>query len=221
MSHGPEHHIEHAEHAAHAAHDPFERRVTLSIAIVAAMLAAVTLLSHRAHNATLLLHSEATRLQAEAGIVHNQAANQWAYFQSWNIREHAYRTNLEQLELFAPAPDSAKKHEAAQKRWAGQVAKYGKGLPEMEATAKKLTEDGEKLQEAAKAKLEEADHVHHLGDRYDTAELGVEVGLVLCSLAVLTKRRGFWYAGLVCSLAGATVALVGVSQQYVVLAAHH
>src|SRR5262245_57141330 len=123
MTHGPEHHIEHAEHAAHA-HDPFDKRVTLSIAIVAAALAAVTMLGHRAHNATLQLHSEATRLQAEAGIVHNQAANQWAYFQSWNIREHAYRTNVEQLKLFAPAPDSGRERETAQKRWAGQVAKY-------------------------------------------------------------------------------------------------
>jgi hypothetical protein len=220
MSHGPEHHIEHAEHASHAAHDPFDKRVTLSIAIVAAVLAAVTMLSHRAHNATLQLHSEATRLQAEAGIVHNQAANQWAYFQSWNIREHAYRTDLEQLKLFAPAPDSAREREAAQKRWAGQVAKYEKGLPEMEAKARKLTEQGEELQEASKQKLEEADHIHHVGDRYDVAELGVEFGMVLCALAVLTKKRGFWYSGVACSLVGVAVAAFGLYQQFIVLPYH-
>jgi len=217
MTHGPEHHIEHAEHAAHAAHDPFEKRVTLSIAIVAAMLAAVTMLSHRAHNATLQLHSEATRLQAAAGIVHNQAANQWAYFQSWNIREHAYRTNLEQLKLFPAAPDSAKEREAAQKRWGGQVAKYEKGLPEMEAKARKLTEKGEELQEASKKKLEEADHIHHVGDRYDVAELGVEFGMVLCALAVLTKKRSFWYSGIAFALIGVAVAGVGLYQQFIVL----
>jgi hypothetical protein len=220
MSHGPEHHIEHAEHASHAAHNPFEKSIILSIAIIAAVLAAVTMLSHRAHVATLQLHAEATRLQAEAGIVHNQAANQWAYFQSWNIREHAYRTDLEQLDLFAPAPDSAKKREAAQQRWAKQVAKYEKGLPEMEAKARKLTEDGEMLQEASKKKLEEAEHIHHLGDRYDLAELGVELGLVLCSLAVLTKKRGFWYSGIACALVGVAVALVGVYQQFIVLSHH-
>jgi hypothetical protein len=37
-----EHHLEHAEHAQHAAHDPFDRRVTMTIAIIAAMLACVT-----------------------------------------------------------------------------------------------------------------------------------------------------------------------------------
>ena len=44
--------MEHAEHAVHAAHDPFDRRVSMTIAIVAAALACITMLSHRAHNAT-------------------------------------------------------------------------------------------------------------------------------------------------------------------------
>jgi len=55
-----EHHLEHAEHAQHAAHSPFDRRVTMTIAIIAAMLACVTLLSHRAHNETLALEIEAS-----------------------------------------------------------------------------------------------------------------------------------------------------------------
>ena len=36
MSQGTEHHVEEAEHAAHAAHNPFDRKVALSMAIVAA-----------------------------------------------------------------------------------------------------------------------------------------------------------------------------------------
>ena len=49
MSHGTEHHLEHAEHAQHQAHDPFDRRVAVSMAIMAAVLAGVTLASHRGH----------------------------------------------------------------------------------------------------------------------------------------------------------------------------
>ena len=60
--------------------------------------------------------------------------------------------------------------------------------------------------------------MHHLGDRYDMAELGVEIGLVLCSLAVLTKRRGFWYAGMLCGAVGVVLMGVGLYQQYLV---HH
>ena len=47
MSHGMEEHLEHAEHAQHAAHNPFDRRVAMSMAIVAAVLACVAMLSHR------------------------------------------------------------------------------------------------------------------------------------------------------------------------------
>jgi hypothetical protein len=69
-----EHHLEHAEHAHHAAHNPFDRRVTMSIAIIAAMLACVTMLSHRAHNATLQLH-------IEANDNFTLATNKWTYYQ--------------------------------------------------------------------------------------------------------------------------------------------
>src|SRR3954464_11435396 len=91
MSHGPEHQIEHAEHAAHAVHDDFNKRVTMSIAIVAAVLACVTMLGHRSHNETLLLQGkalaiqgEALELQTQASIQSTKAANKWAYYQNKN-----------------------------------------------------------------------------------------------------------------------------------------
>src|SRR5437899_7973243 len=97
MSHRPEHHIEHAEHAAHAAHDPFERRVTLSIAITAAVLASVTLLSHRAHNATL-------HLQLEANDAFSQASNEWNYFQSKKNRLYLYETADTETDMLLGMP---------------------------------------------------------------------------------------------------------------------
>src|SRR5262249_42373714 len=97
MAHGPEHHIEHAEHAAHAAHDPFEKRVTLSIAITAAVLAAVTMLSHRSHNATLQYQME--------------ASDQWNYFQAKKNRMYQYEAFdlATDMLLTIPFPDEWKK----------------------------------------------------------------------------------------------------------------
>jgi len=40
-------HVEHVEHQQHAAHSPFDRRVAMTMAIVAAMLAAVTAVTVR------------------------------------------------------------------------------------------------------------------------------------------------------------------------------
>src|SRR6266446_2845043 len=97
MSHGPEHHIEHAEHAAHAAHDPFDTRVILSITIITALLAAATMLSHRAHNATL-------QLQLRANDSFTEASNQWNYFQSKKNRQYLYETADLQSDLLLALP---------------------------------------------------------------------------------------------------------------------
>ena len=46
MAHGHAH--EEAEHAEHSSHDPFDKRVALSMVVIAALLASVKLLGHRA-----------------------------------------------------------------------------------------------------------------------------------------------------------------------------
>jgi hypothetical protein len=74
MPHGPEHHLEEAEHAQHATQSPFDRRVTLSMAIVAALLACITMLSHRAHNMTL-------QNQIKANDSITERANRFAWYQ--------------------------------------------------------------------------------------------------------------------------------------------
>src|SRR5207244_12945908 len=137
MSHGPEHHIEHAEHAAHAAHDPFDKRVTLTITIVAVLLAAVTLLSHRAHNATL-------QLQADA-------SNKWNYFQSKKNRQYLYETANTQTVILMdmPQPDAVmkskeyaewkKKTETAREPWTKAVKRYSHETTEIQDEAEDRT----------------------------------------------------------------------------------
>src|SRR5262245_15732413 len=83
----PGEHLEHVEHQQHAALNPFDKRVAMTLAIVAACLAAMTMLGHRAHNETL-------RLRIEASDKRTQAANQWAYYQAKNIRRHAYKKDM-------------------------------------------------------------------------------------------------------------------------------
>src|SRR4051812_40669835 len=117
MGHGPAEHIEHAEHAAHAAHDRQNKVVTISIAIIAAVLAAVTIQGHELHNA-VLSH------QLLAGISHNGETNAWNEYQAYNIRSHAYRANLEFADTVAVAPGKDAKRAEALKRWQGQVEKY-------------------------------------------------------------------------------------------------
>ena len=124
MGHSPADHVEHAEHAAHAAHDDFNRHVTMSIAIVAAVLACVTMLGHRAHNETLRLQGEALELQTEASIISTQAANKWAYYQSKNMFNLESEITLDLLSVLTTREESKKELAKIVKRYEGNVKKY-------------------------------------------------------------------------------------------------
>ena len=192
MSHGTEEHLEHAEHAQHPIQDPFYRQVAMTMAIVAALLACVTMLSHREHTETL-------RLQNEATIHHTQASDQWAYYQAKKEREYNYDVSSEILKAVAGKSENSKGPLSKADEWQEKVQKYQKETGEIEKTARELTEQAKKNQE-------ESEHAHHRADRYDLGELGIELSLVLCSLAVLTKRPRFWHAGIVIGVLGVCVA---------------
>lgn len=193
-----EHHLEHAEHAQHAAHNPFDRRVTMTIAIIAAMLACVTLLSHRAHNLTL-------QLEIQANDSYTLASNKWNYFQAKKNRQYMYQAFIENDKAMNEI--LPKKLDAQLATWQAQVDKYKEDGDKLEKEARQLDEEGKKLKE-------KSEHIHHITDRYDMAELAVEIGLVLCSIAVLTKRTGFWISAMLCSGLGVTIAVWGLAGQY-------
>src|SRR5262249_30189586 len=115
----------------------------------------------------------------------------------------------------------------AKQFWQSQLNDYKKELPEMKAEAEKLTQETKALQEEARhvlkagGKPEQDSHeAHARGDRFDVGELGLQLGVVLCSLAILTKSRGFWFAGLICSLLGLLVALTGAFGLFMNLGHH-
>jgi hypothetical protein len=81
----------------------------------------------------------------------------------------------------------------------------GDNLPDLqrrgEEAAKRAVETKEKAQVARDA----AEHAHHQADRLDLAHLAAEVGPVLCSIALLTKKRAFWVLGIGSALVAITL----------------
>ena len=186
-------HLEHIEHAQHAGHaGGFDRRVAVTMAIVAAFLAALTMLSHREHTETL-------RLQTEANIRHTQATDEWGYYQAKNIRRHVYQADVDLVDVLSKEPGTETRLAGVRDAWTKHIAKYDKELAEQKATAEGLVKDAE-------AKMEESQHAHHRADRFDLGELGVELGLVLCSVAILTKRSPFWLVGMIATVIGVAIA---------------
>ena len=62
------------EHAEHAREHPDLAPVTLTMAVLAVLVAAVSLLGHRTHTEEIILQ--------------NKVTDQWAYYQAKNIRRH-------------------------------------------------------------------------------------------------------------------------------------
>lgn len=154
--------------------------VSLSMSILAVLVAGATLLGHRAHTEELLLQSRAT--------------DQWAYYQAKNIRLHEMQ-GIADL-LGALAPSERKETAEVREKYLKEVERYNS--------------DKEDISEKAKELEKERDLISRRADRFDGGEALLEVGLVICSITLLTRRRAFWFAGVSVGVLGVVMALTGL-----------
>ncbi len=154
--------------------------VSLTISILAVLVAGATLLGHRAHTEELLLQSRAT--------------DQWSYYQAKNIRFHEVQGIADLLGALAPA-DKAKT-EALREKYLKEIERY--------------QEDKDDISDKAKEFEKERDLISRRADRFDGGEALLEVGLVICSITLLTRRRLFWFGGVSVGALGVLLALTGL-----------
>lgn len=166
----PEHHEDH----------PLVLPVSITMSILAVLIAGATLLSHRAHTEELLLQSQAT--------------DEWAYYQAKNGRYHGMQNTADVIATMIP--QDKEKAAARLKKYESEIERYDS--------------DKEDISEKAKELENERDLVSRCADRYDGGEAFLEIGLVICSITMLTKRRGFWFAGMLLGAAGVVLATTGV-----------
>jgi hypothetical protein len=179
-------HLEHAEHAQHAAHSGFDRKVAVTVAIIAAILAGVTMLGHRKHNDTLIHKTIKGQLEVKE-------SNTWAQYQAKRLRQQMDILQIQTLTRLPGAKDSGPDPDVIKLK--DEVARYKTELEELKAQAESVHT------EVAKADAE-AEHAHHQADWLDYAHLAVELGLVVCSLGILTKRKLFWLGGIAVTFVG-------------------
>jgi hypothetical protein len=161
------------EHAEHAHHNPSLAPVSLTMAVLAVLVAVASLLGHRAHTEEVVLQAK--------------SSDQWAYYQAKNIRQH-------EDELFV-AGNGAGAAAGAREKYAEEAERYKKEKDEIQEKARELERD---------VGIERA-----RADRYDLAEVFLEIGLVITSITLLSGRRIFWYLGIVLSVVGVAVAVMG------------
>jgi hypothetical protein len=88
----------------------------------------------------------------------------------------------------------------------------GKKSEVLQEKAKQIRAEAVSLRQEATDRTNEAHHTHHQANRLDLAHLASEFGLVLCSIALLTKKRGFWFTG----IAAAIIAIVVATSAYTI-----
>ncbi|HKM82020.1 MAG TPA: DUF4337 domain-containing protein [Candidatus Acidoferrum sp.] len=168
-------------HEGHGGHEegPFTIPVSVTLSILAVLVAIATLFGHRAAKEELLLQT--------------QEADQWAFFQAKNSGLHGMQIGADMLGTFT----TVDKEKAAQLRekYLKEAERYTKEKAEAKETAEEL-----KKERAVFARR---------GDRYEFSEVLLEVALILTSFTLITKKKFFWFAGSFLGGVGVAVALSG------------
>jgi hypothetical protein len=123
------------------------------------------------------------RLHTEEVVLQTQVADGWAFFQAKNSRSQMYAADAKLAELQG-APGAA-----AAQAWVEKAVQERKDADEIRHST-------EELDQETKAAAQRA-------TRFDEAEVFLEIAIVLCSVALLTGSRGFWFA----SFAGGAIAV--------------
>src|SRR5271154_6806318 len=132
------------------------------------------------------------RAHTQAVIHRTESNDQWSYYQAKKIRENTEEVALTLMTALGSDPA---KIEAVTKK--------------LEAARAKYASEAEKIQEEARAKDKETDKEEHRALYFDIGEGLLELGLVLCSLYFLARKVFFPVFGVLSSLAGTILAVMG------------
>ena len=182
------------EHAEHAEHDQSLRPVALTMTVLAVLVAVVTVLGHRTH-------TEAILNQTRAAVEQNRAADDWAYYQAKKIRSNDTALTADLMSVLAISDKN--KAQKIEKSYADHQEKWTAELKEEEEKAR---EEEKKVSEFEK-KVEEAEA---RAKHFDLGEVLLEIGLVITSITLLTRKRAYWYLGLGFSVVGMVAAVLGL-----------
>src|SRR6202795_1770010 len=176
----PEEPHELAERAEHAEHDSALARVTITMAILAVIVAAASLMGHRSATEQLLAQTKAT--------------DQWAFYQAKDIRRRSYELFIDELTVFTV--QNSEQVQKVKEKYAKEIERY--------------REEGKEIQAEAKNAENEVQIEARRADRFDLGEVLLEAALVICSITLLTRKKLFWAFGLLLGAAGTLIAASGL-----------
>lgn len=149
----------------------FTRRIALTTAIFAVLLAVTSL---GGNNAT-----------KEMMLTQQQSSDQWAFYQAKVMREHLYKTSGLRMEadLLERGP-----------RMRPNIRKlYGAMLKDIKAEETRYREENKKIEEKAKHLEAERDRYLAKDPYFDYAEVLLQIAIVMASISILAVSRQIFY----------------------------
>jgi len=165
----------------------FTRRVALTTAIFAVLLAITSLGGNNAAKEMMLSQQ--------------QSADQWAFYQSKAMREHLYRGQKMRLEAdmidraVGMRPEAKQKYEELLRTFGEEEARY--------RDEKKKIEDNAKQLEAARDRNMSKDPY------FDYAEVMLQIAIVMASISILASSRQVFLFAVACAVAGSLLMING------------
>lgn len=146
------------------------KRIGLVISVIAILLAVCGAFGQKSDNNEI--------------VARVSASNTWAYFQAKKLRAYQSETGRDLVGLIAQGRSPSQQEGAAT-----LIRKYTESHDRYEAEAKEISQK-------ADAFSREADHWEARGDRFDLAEICLQIAVVLCSVCILTSARLFLFTGI-------------------------
>ena len=165
----------------------FTKRVALTTAIFAVLLAITSLGGNNAMKEMLLSQQ--------------QASDQWAFYQSKVLREHLYKSNSLLIEANLLERGAVMKPEAKKK--------YETMLKDMRAEESRYGEEKKNVEEEAKHLEAERDKDLRKDPYFDYAEVLLQISIVMASISILAVSRQIFLFALVSASLGTVLMLNG------------
>lgn len=167
-------HAEHAEHASHEA-DPFIGRVSMTIAALAVLAAA-------AGSLETVEAGKAITSSSEAVLKQDQATDNWGLANSKAVRKNLYAIAGQEF------PDKAEGFKKSEAKNSDDEDKSHEKAVDFEHERDALLKESRQHEER-----------HHW---LTGAATLVEVGIAVCTVAIITKKHAFWYGSIVLGAIG-------------------
>ena len=187
----PEVELPNPEHLEHNRSRAFSRRVALTTAFYAVVLAVAA------------MGSKVT--MKEMLLAQQQASDQWAFYQARSIREHGYRMQklLLEAQLAAPSsikPDERAKFEALAKRFGDEEKRYNTEKKDVEKDARKFEHERDR---------------HRARDpNFEYAEIFLQIAIVTASVAILAESKAMFLFSLTAAVLGSLLTANGFTVNF-------